>query len=102
MVDVNIVEKPDSVTYWDISSVLQEAYKEHIKNGIVMRVPSLPPEELEKWVGPRCKCFMAMNGEQVVGTASYKVRTFHRWYCRGEAAELTMDEVLPEWLGKHI
>jgi len=102
MAEVIITEKPDSVTYQEISRVLREAHREHIRNGIVMRVPSLPPEELEKWVGPDGKCFVAMDGEQVVGTASYKVRAFRRWYCRGNAAELTMDGVLPEWQGKHI
>ena len=97
-----IMEKPDSITFKDISDVLRKAHEPHRKNGVIMRVPFLPPEELEKWVGKDGKCFVAMDGDQLVGTVSFMVRNLKRWYHKGITAEMTMQGVLLSHQGKHI
>ena len=97
-----VMEKPDSITFRDISELLRKAHAQHEKNGIYMRVPHLPPEELEKWVGPEGKCFVAMDGDRLVGTSSFMVRRLNRWYCKGNVAEVTMQGVSPSHQGMHI
>ncbi len=97
-----VMEKPDYITYKDISDVLQKAHEQHRNHGIYMRVPHLPPEELEKWIGDEGKCFVAMDGDKLVGTGSYMIRDLSRWYHNGKALELTMDGILPEYQGMKI
>ena len=97
-----VMEKPADISFKDVSAVLQKAHAQHEQKGIYMRVPHLPPEELEKWVGAEGKCFVAMDGDKLVGTGSVMVRKLNRWYWKGKAAELTMLGVLPEYQGMHI
>ena len=102
MSEIKVIEKPDSVSFDTISSVLRQAHKEHVDKGIVMRVPTLSPDELQKLLEENGKCFVAMSDDKVVGTVSYHMRTISRWYYQGELSELTMDGILPEYQGKHI
>ncbi len=97
-----VMEKPDSISFKEISDVLLKAHEQHRKNGIYMRVPHLPPAELEKWIGDEGKCFVALNGDTLVGTGSYMIRDLNRWYHKGKAIELTMEGILPEYQGRHI
>ena len=97
-----IMEKPDYISFKDISDVLQKAHEQHRKNGIIMRVPHLSPDELEKWLGDEGKCFVALDGDKLVGTGSFIVRKLDRWYYKGKAIELTLLGILPEYQGRHI
>lgn len=96
------MEKPEYISYKDISDILKKAHEQHRKNGINMGIPALPPEELEKWVGDEGKCFVALDGDRLVGTESFMARKLNRWYCKGKVAEMTMQGVLPEYQGMHI
>ena len=97
-----VMEKPDDITFKDISELLQKAHEQHRKNGIVMRVPSLSPDELEKWVGDKGKCYVALLDGKLVGTSSIMIRKLNRWYHKGDVTEVTMVGVLPEYRGMHI
>lgn len=99
---IQIMEKPEYITYKDISDVLKKAHEQHREKGINMRVPSLPPDELQKWVGEEGKCYVAMLNGKLVGTSSIVFRTLDRWFSKGNVAELTMMGVLPEYQGMHI
>lgn len=102
MESIKIVEKPEEVSWETIRSVLQEAHQAHFDAGIVMYTTTLTAEELEKRVGSNGKCYVAMDGDVVVGTLSFIHKHFQRWYCQGETAELTLQGVIPSYQGRHI
>ena len=95
-------EKPTEMPYDVIHDVLQRAHQRNFEKGIIMTTPTLSAEELEKKVGPDGKCFIVLKGEEVVGTASFRIREIKRWYHSGKTAEFIMDGILPEYQGKHI
>ncbi len=99
---IAVMEKPEDISFQAISEVLQKAHEELRNSGIRMRVPHLPPDELKQWVGEDGKCFVAMDGDKLVGTSAVVIRKLNRWYYKGNVAELTMQGVLPSHQGMHI
>ena len=97
-----IREKPRDMSFEVIRNVLQRAHQQNFDKGIVMTTPTLSAEELEKKVGPDGKCFIALKGDEVVGTASFRIRDINRWYHTGKTAEFIMDAIVPEYQGNHI
>ena len=85
-----------------IRNVLQRAHKQNFDKGIVMTTPTLSAEQLEEKIGPDGKCFIALKGDEVVGTASFRIREINRWYHTGKTAEFIMDAIVPEYQGNHI
>lgn len=102
MEEIRIIEKPETVSWETIRDVLQKAHQVHFDTGIVMHTTTLSAEELEKRVGSNGKCYVAMDGNAIVGTLSFIQKKYRRWYCNGTVAELTMQGVLPTYQGKHI
>ncbi|MBQ2633781.1 MAG: GNAT family N-acetyltransferase [Oscillospiraceae bacterium] len=97
-----IMEKPESISFQAVSEVLRKAHEKLRADGVYMRVPFLTPDELEQWVGEDGTCFVAMDGDKLVGTSALVIREFHRWYYKGKVPELTMQAVLPSHQGMHI
>lgn len=102
MSEIQIIEKPDSISYETIRDVLREAHKEHTDKGLVMIYHTLPAEELERMIGERGKCFVALDGDKVVGTASCRIKVYDKWYCKGEAWDEILLGVLPAYQGRHL
>lgn len=95
-------EKPEEVTFQEIRDILQKAHQENFKRGIVMKTPNLSAEELKKKIGAEGKCFVAMTNGKVIATASYRKKKVNGWFFNGDAAELMMAGVDPEFQGQHI
>lgn len=96
-------EKPDSVSWDDIHEVLWKAHEQNRADGMKMLYPSLPGNELEILLGSSGHCFVAMVGDKVVGTSSYKPVRRNNWYSKGKkTAYCILDGVLPEYAGKGI
>ena len=102
MSEIRIMEKPEEVSWETIHDVLQQAHQAHFDAGIVMFTTTLTAEQLEQRVQNNGKCFVAMDGDQVVGTGSFRIKRFNKWYCKGDSAELTLLGVLPSYQGRHI
>lgn len=102
MSEIKIIEKPESVSWETIRDVLQQAHQVHFDAGLVMYTTTLTAEQLETRIKKNGVCYVAMDGDQVVGTGSIRIMDFHRWYCNGSAAEFTMLGVLPSYQGRHI
>ena len=102
MLEIVIVEKPQSISWETIREILQQAHQAHFDAGIVMGTTKLTAKELEERVGEKGKCYVAMEGDQVVGTASIRFKECCQWYCSGNTAEQTLLAVLPSYQGRHI
>ena len=80
MADIIIMEKPDWITYDDIHELIVKAHKVNIDKGIVMKTTKLEGEELKERIGVEGRCFVALDGEKLVGTSSYRILEKNEWY----------------------
>lgn len=102
--EVSIVERPESVSWEDISGLLRRAHAQNVANGIKLPYPFLSPSELrDKVEGAGGKMLVALHNGKLVGTAAVKV--IHRdylWCGKGEYAYCFLAAVLPEYSGQGI
>lgn len=100
--EIRYIEKPEWVSWDEIHNVLVNAHAQNRANGIYMRKPTLPGEEIAKEIGNDGKMFVAMDGEHVVGTLALLIKIGKRWYNTGKYGYLCYGAVLPEYGGKGI
>lgn len=100
--DIQIIEKPDWVTWDEIHDVLWMAHAENRNNGVVMRYPSLSGEEIRQKIEGNGKMLVAMDGNKVIGTAAIIVKAYHLWCGKGDYAYCCFASILPEYNGKGI
>ena len=100
--DVQILKKPEGLSWEEIQKVLNQAHQSNRKKGIVMRKPSLTAEELFKEIGEEGVMLVAMDDSRVVGTAALLVKECSKWYNEGQYGYLCFASVLPEYLGKGV
>ena len=99
--DIQIIEKPEWVTWNDIQDVVHAAHQENIERGIVMLNALLPGEKIKEKVGDG-KMFVALLGNKVVGTAAFKVKESTLWYGCHRYGYRFFEAVHPEYKGQGI
>ena len=104
MANIQIIEKPDWVSWDEIHEVLWQAHAENREKGMNMAFPALPGEKirenLEKNQG---KMFIALDGSnKVIATAAIKVKRTNLWCGTGDYAYLCFASILPEYRGHGI
>ena len=99
---VVICEKPDSVSWEQISEVLVESHAENRQNGVYMPYPHLPPDEIRKKIEGRGIMLVAMMDEKLVGTAAMVFLNKKLWCGSGKYAYCCFASILPEYNGKGI
>ena len=99
---VQVVEKPEWVSWDEIHNVLYEAHAENRAKGIIMRKPTLPGEEIKKEIGEKGVMLVAMDGKEVVGTAALLEKEGKTWYNKGNYGYLCFDSILPAYCGRGI
>lgn len=98
-----IIERPESVSWEQVSSVLKKAHEDNVRNGIVLPYPQLPPTEIkEKVEGQGGVLFVALCGEQLVATGAVKIIKKNLWCGSGDYAYCFFAAVLPEYAGRGI
>ena len=102
--NIQLIEKPDWVSWDEIHEVLWKAHAENRKKGINMAFPALPGEKihenLEKNHG---KMFVALDeNNKVIATAAIKVKKANLWCGKGSYAYLCFASILPEYRGHGI
>ena len=103
MEEIIIKEKPDWVSWDEIHEVLWKAHEGNRKAGMYMKYPSLSGDEISKLIGNLGHCFVALDGEKVVGTCSYKILKRNLWYAKGQnVAHCVLAGLLPEYRGRGI
>ncbi len=99
--EIIIKEKPESVSWDEIHSVLYSAHKPNRELGIYQATAELSGKRLREVIGDG-KCFVALDGDRVIGTCSVKIKNPHRWFAHGKAAYYMLAGVLPEYQGRGI
>lgn len=99
---IEIIPKPDSISWEDISTVLKQAHKKHVEDGVNMPFAQLPPEEIMQKIDGRGVMFVALSGEQLVGTGAVLILEKKMWCGEGKYAYSCFDAVLPEFAGNGI
>ena len=99
---VQIIEKPEWVSWNEIHDVIWKAHESNRQQGINMRFPALPGEEIKKRVEGNGKMYVALDGNKVVGTAAFRTKKANLWCGKGSYAYYCFASVLPEYRGKGI
>lgn len=101
---LQIIEKPDWVTWEDIHNVLWQAHAQNRKKGIIMRFPSLPGEEIRQFIEDKGKMFCIIAEGKVVGTGAIILKNINLW--TSNIPEVVgyqcFVSVLPNYKGKGI
>ena len=102
MSEIQVLKKPDNISYEVIRSVIQEAHQQNIKKGLVTKTTTLSANEMEGEIGEDGVCFVAMDGDKVAGTMSCKEGVIRGWFHNGKTCKLLLLGVLPAYQGKGI
>lgn len=102
--NIQIVEKPDWVSWDDIHKVLWEAHADNREKGIWMRYPSLSGEEIRLRVEGKGKMFCAIKDGKLVGSAALVSKNTRLWFDESKTtyAYLCFTGVLPECAGQGV
>ena len=104
MTNLQIVEKPDWVSWDEIHEVLWKAHAENREKGMNMAFPALPGEKIREILEKaRGKMFVALDeNNKVIGTAAIKVKSVNLWCGSGDYAYFCFAAILPEHRGNGI
>ncbi len=100
--NINIIEKPDWVSWDEIHEVLWKAHEKNRENGVIMSYPSLTGEEIKKRIENNGKMYVAIDGQNVIGTLALIIKKGNKWYNKGSYGYLCFGAVLPNYSGKGI
>lgn len=99
---ISIIEKPDWVSWDEIHDVLWAAHEKNRENGIIMAFPALSGDGIRKKIGKEGKMFVAMDGDNVVGTVGLIKSNANHWYADGKCGHVCFAAILPDYEGKGI
>ena len=99
---ITIMEKPEWISFDQIHDLLYKAHAINRENGFDVKTANMSGEELVEHLGTTGKCFVALDGNQLVGTASYRILQRDKWYAKGDVVDRVLVGVLPEYKGRHI
>ena len=68
--EIQIIEKPDWVSWDEIHQVLWKAHEQNRQKGMFMGLPAKSTEELQKCVEGKGKMFVALDGRRIIKTIS--------------------------------
>ena len=100
---ITVIERPKTISWEEISSVLKRAHEENVHKGIVLPYPHLPPEVLKKKTeGLGGRIFVALYDGHVVATGAVAIIEKSFWCGKGKYAYCFLDAVLPKFAGKGL
>ena len=97
--DIQVIEKPDWVSWDDIRQCLYEAHAVNREKGINMTHYLWSAEKIKGSLGEDGVMLVALDGEKLVGTAAIADKNSNMWYARGRYAYICFDAVLPDYTG---
>lgn len=97
-----IKEKDLSISWEQIRELIFIAHNDNRKKGLDIRNAHLSSEELQQSLGKDGVCFIASEGDKLVGTCSIAFKKENFWFHNGEYAYLTLDAVHPDYRGRGI
>ncbi len=99
---IEYAEIRDSVfSFDDVHDLLWNANENNRKAGFMLNTSGMSGEALAKRIGDG-RCFVAYDGDKLVGTGSVREKTGRYWYHSGPYAAYMLAAVLPGYQGMHI
>ena len=98
---IEILPKPDYVSYENLQSLLNKAHECNKKKGLVYATACQSVEKLKEKIGDGV-CLVALCDGKLAGTATITFRNLHYWYHNGPVATLKLLGVAPEYKGMHL
>lgn len=102
LTDIQIIEKPDWVSWDDIKQCLVDSHATNRAQGINMAHYQWPVEKIREYIGPNGVILVALDGSKVVGTAVISEKEGKAWYAKGRYAYMCFASVLPQYRGQGI
>ena len=99
---IQIIEKPEWVSWDDIKQCLYEAHSVNRAKGISMAHYQWPAEKIQDSLGENGFMLVALDGDKLVGTAGIGEKYGNIWYANGRYAYECYAGVLPDYAGKGI
>lgn len=84
MEDIKVMPKPDWVSYDDIHELLAAAHKKNYEKGIVLTYSQMTGAEIKELLGEEGECWVAMDGDKLVGTTSVTFFQGKNWWNKGK------------------
>ncbi len=102
--DIQIVVKPDTVSWDAIHEVLWKAHSANRERGVTMRYPSLTGDEIRSRIEGKGRMFCALLDDKLVGVAAVVPKETRLWFDRQPTvyAYLCFAGVLSEYAGQGI
>lgn len=102
MPDIKVMVKPEHISFDQIHEVLEQAHSVNQKNGFVMATSALSGDAIRDRIGKDGMCWVALDGERLVGTLSARMVKRDNWYAKGMIPDYMLAGVIPDYQGKHI
>lgn len=100
--EIQVIEKPDWVSWDEIKQCLYKAHAVNREKGINMTHYLWPAERIKESLGEHGVMLVALDGKKLVGTAAIADKSSNMWYTKGRYAYICFDAVLPDYTGKGI
>lgn len=96
------MEKPDWVSWEEIHDCLVKSHVVNEKKGFHMTNQDMGAADLQK-VLQKGHCFVAIDGDKVVGTGSTIIKEGNRWWSKGKkVAYNCLDAILKDYQGTDV
>lgn len=96
---INIIEKPDWVSWDDIKQCLKDSHSVNRAKGINMTHYQWPAIKIKESLGENGFMLVALDGKKLVGTAGVGEKSGKSWYANGRYGYMCFAGVLPEYSG---
>ena len=100
--DIQIIKKPEWVSWDEIKQCLYAAHAVNRTKGVNMTHYQWSADRIKDLLGEKGVMLVALDGNQVVGTAAICERIGRAWYASGRYAYMCFAGVLPEYSGQGI
>lgn len=97
-----ITERPDWVSFDDIHQLLYAAHVSTREKGIMINTATMDAKALQEHIGESGQCFVALDGDRLVGTISVRIIERNTHYMHGKVTDPVLLGILPDYRGKHI
>lgn len=100
--DIQIIEKPEWISWDQIHDFVWMAHKDNREKGIIMRFPSLSGDRIRKKIGNEGRMYVIIHNNQMIGTGAWIRKHGHDWWCDSDYAYYCFDSIHPDYRGLGI
>lgn len=99
---IQIVEKPDWISWDDIKKCLFDAHAINREKGINMANYQWSADKIKESISDNDVMFVALDNDKLVGTAALVEKKSFHWYTKGKCGYLCFACVIPSYSGLGI